>query len=170
MSSDPKNDLVIDPALDLKLERFVEVPVRLVWAAWTEPEHLKKWFCPKPWQTVHCEIDLWPGGKFRTVMRGPDGTEMDNTGCFLEVVPERRLVWTGLLEPGFRPHRKTSGLPFVFTARLLFEPQGSGTKYTAIAMHRDPDAAKRHDQMGFTAGWGKALEQMVEAIQQGSIR
>jgi hypothetical protein len=35
--------------------------------------------------TTECEIDLRPGGKFRTVMRGPDGTTMDNTGCYLEV-------------------------------------------------------------------------------------
>ena len=62
-----------DPRLDLLLERIVDVPPRLVWTAWTDPEHLKQWFTPASWQTVGCEIDLRPGGVFRTVMRSPAG-------------------------------------------------------------------------------------------------
>ena len=58
-----------DPRLDLILERIVDVPPELVWAAWTTPEHVKQWFTPAPWKTVECEIDLRPGGIFRTVMR-----------------------------------------------------------------------------------------------------
>ena len=61
-----------DPKLDLVLERIVDVPRELVWMAWTAPEHLKKWFTPVPWTTVDCEIDLRPGGIFRTVMRSPE--------------------------------------------------------------------------------------------------
>ena len=59
----------IDPKLDLILEREIDVPPELVWRAWTEPQHLMKWFTPAPWKTVECEIDLRPGGIFRTVMR-----------------------------------------------------------------------------------------------------
>ena len=55
-----------DPKLDLVLERVIDVPRRLVWEAWTRPEHLKEWFCPKPWGVSDCEIDLRPGGIFRT--------------------------------------------------------------------------------------------------------
>ena len=58
--------ITIDPKLDLVLERVVDVPVHLVWKAWTEPEHLKPWFCPKPWYVSECEIDLRPGGMLRT--------------------------------------------------------------------------------------------------------
>jgi uncharacterized protein YndB with AHSA1/START domain len=101
------------PELDLTLVRTVDVPPSFVWDAWTQPELLKRWFCPLPWQTVEAEIDLRPGGIFRTVMRGPDGTEFPNTGCFLEVVPARRLVWTGALGPDFRPQVFGPGVPFV---------------------------------------------------------
>ena len=59
----------VDPKLDLVLERYVDVPCERVWAAWTQPEHIKKWFTPAPWQTVECEIDLRPGGLFRTEER-----------------------------------------------------------------------------------------------------
>jgi len=74
-----------DPKLDLLLERVVDVPRELVWAAWTEPAHLKKWFTPDPWKTVDCEIDLRPGGLFRTVMRSPEGQDFPNVGCYLEL-------------------------------------------------------------------------------------
>jgi uncharacterized protein YndB with AHSA1/START domain len=62
-----------DPECDLLLERLVDVPAELVWEAWTDPEHIKAWFTPRPWQTVACEIDLRPGGRFATVMRDPEG-------------------------------------------------------------------------------------------------
>ena len=114
-----------DPQLDLVLERIVDVSPERVWAAWTKPEHVKKWFTPAPWQTVDREIDLRPGGIFRTVMRSPEGQEHANTGCYLELVENRRLVWTGALKPGYRP-QDTSQFPFVMTAILSFEPRRDG--------------------------------------------
>jgi uncharacterized protein YndB with AHSA1/START domain len=63
------------------LERVVDVPPALVWEAWTKPEHLRHWFTPKPWTVAHCEVDLRPGGTFRTVMRGLDGEEQGEAGC-----------------------------------------------------------------------------------------
>lgn len=152
----------IDPKLDLVLERVVDVSPRLIWRAWTEPQHLMPWFCPRPWSTVECRIDLRPGGEFYTRMRSPDGVDMDGgAGCYLEVVPERRLVWTSALGPGYRP---LAGQPeeLLFTAYILIEPQGERTKYTAIAMHPDEAGAKRHEEMGFHDGWGTALDQLVE--------
>jgi len=145
-----------DPKLDLVLERVIDVPPELVWAAWTRPEHLSRWFTPAPWSVADCEIDLRPGGLFRTVMRSPDGQDFPNVGCYLEIVPNRRLVWTDLLLPGYRPAEQ--GL---LTAIVTLEPQGDGTRYTAIAMHRDEAGRKQHEAMGFREGWGKALDQLV---------
>lgn len=149
----------IDPALDLVLEREVDVPPELVWAAWTTPEHLLKWFTPKPFETAEVEIDVRPGGIFRVVMRSPEGELMDQgSGCILEAVENRRLVWTGALGPGFRP----TGSDFPFTAIITMEPSGSGTRYRAVAMHGDPELKSRHEEMGFAEGWGAALDQLVE--------
>ena len=78
-----------DPKLDLVLERVIDVPRELVWTAWTTPKHLKHWFCPRPWTITECEIDLRPGGIFRSVMRSPEGQEFPNIGCYLEVVSQR---------------------------------------------------------------------------------
>ena len=148
-----------DPKLDLVLEREIDVPVELVWEAWTTPESIKEWFCPKPWSVSSCEIDLRPGGRFNTVMRSPEGDEFPNSGCYLEVVPNKRLVFTDTLLPGFRPSPK----PF-FTAALLLEPTATGTRYTAIAIHGNEETRKQHEEMGFHDGWGTVVDQLVAHI------
>ena len=148
-----------DPTLDLVLEREIDVPVELVWEAWTTPDSIKEWFCPKPWSVSSCEIDLRPGGKFNTVMRSPEGQEFPNSGCYLEVVPNQRLVFTDTLLPGFRPAPK----PF-FTAALLLEPTATGTRYTAIAIHGNEETRKQHEEMGFHEGWGTVVDQLVAHI------
>jgi uncharacterized protein YndB with AHSA1/START domain len=145
-----------DPKLDLVLERIVDVPRELVWAAWTKPEHIVHWFAPKPWTTTHCEIDLRPGGMLSFTMRSPEGKDFPNIGCVLEVVPQERLVWTDALLPGYRPSEK----PF-FTAVIALEIQGKGTRYTATAIHRDAAGRKQHEEMGFHQGWGQCLDQLV---------
>ena len=94
------NDEGYDDRFDLVLTRTIDVPRALVWEAWTNPKHVKRWFAPAPWTTVDCEIDLRPGGIFRTVMRSPEGEDCPNVGCFLELVEARKIVWTDALAPG----------------------------------------------------------------------
>jgi uncharacterized protein YndB with AHSA1/START domain len=151
-----------DPKLDLVLERVVDVPPSLVWDCWTMPRHLKKWFTPEPWKTIKAEVDLQPGGRFHFVMQSPEGENFPNTGCFLEVVKNERLTWTNALQPGYRPAVLGSGeMDFPFTAVVSMKRHGKGTKYTAMAIHRDEGARKVHEGMGFQDGWGKALDQLV---------
>lgn len=156
-----------DPKLDLVLERVVDVSVERVWRAWTDPDQLKQWFTPAPWTTVDCEMDLRPGGLFRSVMRSPEGKDYPNVGCYLEVIPNQRLSWTNALQPGFRPACQPEAVPghecaeLLFTAIILMEPHGGGTKYTAIALHPDESTRRRHERMGFHEGWGKCLDQLV---------
>jgi uncharacterized protein YndB with AHSA1/START domain len=141
------------------LEREIDVPVELVWQAWTTLDSIKHWFCPKPWSVTACKIDLRPGGVFSTVMRSPEGQEFPNVACYLEIVPQRRLIFTDTLLPGFRPSPK----PF-FTGALLLEPTANGTRYTAIAIHGDEATRKQHEDMGFHHGWGTVLDQLVAHI------
>ncbi|MCC9604299.1 SRPBCC family protein [Blastopirellula sp. JC732] len=148
-----------DPNLDLVLERVVDVPRELVWAAWTTPEHICQWFCPRPWSVTECEIDLRPGGVFSTTMRSPEGELFPNAGCYLEVIPGERLIWTDMLLPGFRPAEQG-----FMTGILTLESVDGGTKYTAMAFHRDEETRKQHEEMGFHAGWSTALDQLVELV------
>lgn len=154
----------LDPKLDLTFERIVDVPKELIWRAWTEPQHLMPWFCPLPWKTIECEIDLCPGGIFRTVMLSPQGQEFPNLGCYLEVVENERLIWTNALLPAFRPaplpKAEETGA-FFFTATIQLATHGTGTRYTAMVRHGDEASCQKHAAMGYQEGWGKALEQLV---------
>lgn len=148
--------IVQDSKLDLVLERIIDIPPSLAWAAWTTPAHVLEWFTPAPWKTVDCEIDLRPGGIFRTVMRSPEGVDHNNVGCFLEVIPNQKLVFTDALTPGFRP----SANPFM-TVAIFFEEHEIGTRYRAVVFHKNEEDRQKHVDMGFHQGWGAALDQLV---------
>lgn len=154
----------LDPSLDLRLERTADVPAAFVWRAWTEPALLERWFTPRPWQTIDCTVDLRPGGIFRTVMRGPEGQELDNAGCYLEVVEGRRIVWTNALQPGWRPNAapKAGDDAFVFTAIIEIEALGDARcRYVATVLHGRSADRDRHAEMGFDTGWSAAFDQLV---------
>ncbi|MDQ3232333.1 MAG: SRPBCC family protein [Pseudobdellovibrionaceae bacterium] len=156
-----------NPELDLMLERVVDVKPEIIWKAWTKVEHLKKWFVPAPWTIADCEVDLRPGGIFKTIMQSPEGEKFPNVGCYLEIIENKKLVWTDLLLPGFRPAAKLeSGADLGFTATVLMEPHGKGTKYQAIVMHKNAQDRQRHEEMGFQDGWGKCLDQLVALAPQ----
>ncbi|MDD5632783.1 MAG: SRPBCC family protein [Methylococcales bacterium] len=166
------NQYQLNHELDLRLECVVDVPRELLWQAWTTPELLKPWFCPLPWLTVDCEIDLRPGGIFRTTMQSPEGQNFPNLGCYLELIPNERLVWTNALQPGFRPAKQPEASPghecaeFLMTATISLEPHTNGTKYTALVQHADKEARVKHEKMGFYEGWGTCLDQLVAMIKK----
>lgn len=157
-----------DPTLDLQYHREVSLSAARIWEGWTNPTTLMKWFCPRPWKVVECEIDLRPGGIFRTVMQSPEGKNMpDNLGTFLTIEPQQRLVWTNALGPGFRPkpQPKDENLGFFFVVDLRLVPLANGgTSYTANVMHQDATSRQAHEDMGFQQGWGMALDQLVELM------
>jgi uncharacterized protein YndB with AHSA1/START domain len=49
------------PLLDLQFHREVSISPAQIWEGWTNPEALMKWFCPRPWKVIECDIDLRPG-------------------------------------------------------------------------------------------------------------
>jgi uncharacterized protein YndB with AHSA1/START domain len=152
--------------IDLVLERTIDAPIDLVWAAYTNPEHVKRWFAPRPFEITECELDLKPGGIFRIRMQGPDGFDTGHgvPGCFLEVVEGKKLVWTSSLGPGYRPNEAGEGCEsFPMTAVITFEDAGDGkTAYKAVSMHRNEADRKQHEQMGFHEGWGTVATQLEE--------
>lgn len=146
----------LDPETDLKLERIIDVPRKLVWECWTTPEHIKHFFVPEPHRVTACDIDLRVGGRFNTTFE-VNGSEMKNNGVFLEVTDGEKLVFTDSYTEGWKPSEN----PFM-TAILLLEEAGEGkTRYTAIARHRTPEARKQHEQMGFYEGWGIVVDQLT---------
>jgi uncharacterized protein YndB with AHSA1/START domain len=143
---------------DLQIERTFRAPRKAIWRCWTETELLKQWFCPKPWGVEHAEFDLKPGGKSIVIMKGPNGERHENPGCWLEVVPMERLVFTDAMTAGFVPTAK----PFMVGYVHLKDAPGGGTHYMAGARHWTEADCKQHEAMGFYAGWNKAADQLEE--------
>jgi uncharacterized protein YndB with AHSA1/START domain len=80
---------------EIVMTRVFDAPRRLVFEAWTNPEHLPHWMLgPEGWTMPVCEIDLRPGGAWHFVWRRADGTEMAMSGVYKEVTPPERLVST----------------------------------------------------------------------------
>ena len=151
-----------DPKLDLVFERFIDAPVRLVWEALTKPEHVKVWYMPKAWGRVaRTKMDLRPGGIFSIDIAVGDGQEVPNVGCFLEVVPMERLVWTSMLFPGYRP-ATFDDIPI--TADMRMKAEGSGTRYVFTALHRDEADLKANKESGWLEGTRIAIDQFVAHI------
>jgi uncharacterized protein YndB with AHSA1/START domain len=152
----------INPKRDIVLERFIDAPKRLVWEALTKPEHLKEWYMPKPWGAVSkCEMDVRPGGIFSIDIATANGQEVPNLGCFLEVLPMERLVWTSMLFPGYRP-AVFDDVPI--TAIITMETVGTGTRYVFMALHRDEADCEKDKESGWLEGTEIALDQLVAHV------
>ena len=152
----------LNPKLDFAIERMIDAPKHLVWAALTKPEHLKEWYMPKVWGRVtKCEMDLRPGGIFSIDIAVHDGPEVPNLGCFLEVVPQERLVWTSMLFPDYRP-AVFDDIPI--TAIITVETAGTGTRYVFTALHRDEADCEKNKESGFYQGTEIAVDQFVAHV------
>ncbi len=151
-----------NPKLDFAIERFIDAPTSLVWEALTKPEHLKEWYMPKTWGRVsRTEMDVRPGGIFRIDIATADGQAVPNLGCFLDVVPMERLVWTSMLFPDYRP-AVFDDIPI--TAIMTMESVGSGTRYVFTALHRDEADFEKNKASGWRQGTEIAADQLVAHV------
>jgi Uncharacterized conserved protein len=144
----------------LSIRRTLHAPPEKVWAAYTQPELLQQWFCPRPWTITDPVIELRPGGRFAFTMHGPNGEVVPNSGVFLYLEPGRKLVTTDALTPDWKP----AGQPFM-VATVEMEPTADGsTAYCATARHWNAETMKQHEAMGFHQGWGAAVDQLEELL------
>jgi uncharacterized protein YndB with AHSA1/START domain len=147
---------------ELAIDRFINAPSAKVWNAWSTPEHLAQWWIPAPIECKVVKLDLRPGGGFETRMReGPGEFQPHVEACFVEVIPEVRMIWTTVLSEGWRPIEPWLAL----TAIITFEAEGAGTRYTSRVLHRSATDAQKHDEMGFQDGWGTAISQLAKFVE-----
>ncbi len=151
----------VTPANSLKLERVIAAPRDKIWRCWTEPELLKQWYCPPPWQVVEADLDVRAGGRCRVVMQGPEGQRVPLPGLYLEVIPGARLVFTDAFESAWVPSSKA----FMVGEIRLEDTEAGHTHYQAFAHHWNAEDRATHEQMGFHQGWGIAADQL-EALAQ----
>jgi uncharacterized protein YndB with AHSA1/START domain len=99
-------------------ERVFDASRAAVYGAFADPLKLTQWWGPKGFTNTFQEFDLRPGGMWRFVMHGPDGSEYPLTKEFIEVVPDKRIVL-----------RQLGGM-HQFQMELTFADAGSGTRFT----------------------------------------
>lgn len=144
-------------AHELVLTRDIDQPADKLFRCWTTPELLPKWFCPPPWRVSRAVMDVRTGGDSLITMEGPNGEVVENPGVYLEVVENRKIVFTDAFTRAWVPSEK----PFM-VGIVTFEDLGEGrTRYTAIARHWNAEDKATHEQMGFHEGWGVAADQLT---------
>jgi uncharacterized protein YndB with AHSA1/START domain len=83
---------------EIVMTRVYDAPRKLVFDAWTNPEHLPRWFGRRGWTLPICEVDLRPGGAWRFALSGPNGRSMGMHGVYHEIAPPDRLVYSEALD------------------------------------------------------------------------
>jgi uncharacterized protein YndB with AHSA1/START domain len=154
------------PQLDLTVSRIIKAPRSTVWKAWTNSASFEQWWVPKPQICRVKDMDLRPGGSFRTEI-SDDGAQFSPhiTGCFLAVDTLVRTVFTDALIADWRPAESA----FV-TAVIAMADHPDGTEYTATALHRSAADRDEHERLGFHDGWGTVTRQLAELVEAGAAR
>jgi uncharacterized protein YndB with AHSA1/START domain len=107
---------------EVVLTRVIDAPRELVFDAFTDPKHVDHWWGPNGYKTTTIAMDVRPGGMWRSVMQGPDGTDYDDRKVYEEVVrPERLVYWHG---------SDVDDDPGCFHVTVTFEDVGGNTRLT----------------------------------------
>lgn len=133
---------------EIVITRVFDAPRPLVFEAWTTPEHVSRWYGAEP--LVVCEIDLRVGGRWRYVMRLPDGGEHGFSGEYREIVPPERLVYTEGYE-GLPP-----GHDYLVTT--TFAEQDGKTTLTSHLLYRSREDRDGHVASGMEGGMRETLD------------
>ncbi|MEH1893114.1 MAG: SRPBCC domain-containing protein [Nostoc sp.] len=148
---------------EIVITRVFRAPRELVFKAWTDPKHVVQWWGPKGFTTRVTELDLRPGGKWRYVMIGPDGTEYPAKGVFREIVPLERIVTSDEFDEGFEKVMNAE-LPRGMVTTAVFEDLGSNTKLTLRIMHESTEDRRKHEKMGVIEGWNSSFDCLDEFL------
>jgi uncharacterized protein YndB with AHSA1/START domain len=138
----------------LTLNRTFDVPVKLVWEAWTEPGHVSLWWGPKGMKIKIVDHDFRVGGKWKYTMPMPDGSEFISEGEYLEIVKFKKIATTANFKP------MTEGVEL----QVLFEEDGDKTNFTFSVIHPTEEYCKQQERMGFYNGWGSAFDRLATFV------
>lgn len=136
----------------LVLTRILDAPIERVYAAWTDTEMLRKWFCPGPTMSVpEAELDVREGGSYRILMQNADGETWSPSGTYEKVVPNRQLI--------FSWRWRDSEL----TTRVTVDLRALSDSRTELTLTHEgfPDDATRESHY---EGWDGCLTRLSETV------
>jgi uncharacterized protein YndB with AHSA1/START domain len=140
---------------EIVVTRAFNAPRRLIFDAWTNPEHIPHWMLGPPgWTMPICEVDLRPGGAWRFVWRRSDGTEMEIRGVYREITPPERLVtvesWGG-------------DWPETLNTLILSEENGK-TTITNTVLYPSQEARDAALKTGMKDGMSQSLDRLDQYL------
>ena len=154
----PANAGAAEPAGDreLTITRSFDAPARLLFLAWSRPEHLKKWFGPVGYPVTMCEMDFRKGGQWRAAMTGPSGQQQTPFGGeYLEIVPDRKIVFSNGFElPGAEKMVMT----------VTFEEKDGKTLLTLHTLFASIAQKATHVGAGMAEGIASGLDQLTDVV------
>lgn len=144
---------------EIVLTRVFDAPRHLVWDAFTKPALLKRWFGPRDWSLVVCEVDLKVGGGFRFVLRGPDGRDMGMRGTYREIVPCERSIHTESFDD----------FPGESTVTTILTEKGSTTTLTATVLYPSREVRDAVIQSGMEHGAAESYDKLAELLANDKV-
>ena len=154
------------------ISRVLDAPRDRVWAAWTEVEHVKRWWGPKGFTVTHCALDLKPGGKGHYCLRGPDGKEMWGRFVYREIRKPERLVWINSFsdkDGGLSVHPMNPSWPREMLTTVSFKELGGKTEVTVewIPVDGSSELERKTFDDGRNSmkmGWTGTLDQLTDYL------
>ncbi|HZS59894.1 MAG TPA: SRPBCC domain-containing protein [Gemmatimonadaceae bacterium] len=143
---------------EVVFSRVLDATRDVVWRMWTEPRHLHEWWGPAGFTTTTSEFNFVPGGVWRHVMHGPDGTDYPTRIIFREIDPPSRLVYDNTWD--------LPGAPLDFHVVLTLDAIGSAT---ALSLHMTFPSAEALqvavERYGVLTGGTQTLARLVQVAQ-----
>ena len=141
---------------EVVMTKVFAAPRELVWKAYTDPKLIPRWWGPRYLTTTIDKMDAKPGGAWRFVSRGPDGSEFGFHGVFREVVKPERLSWTFEFE-GSPGH--------VSVDTVTFEKLGGRTKVTVTSVFQSKADRDGMVASGMEGGATESMERLAELLE-----
>ncbi|MDQ3772011.1 MAG: SRPBCC family protein [Actinomycetota bacterium] len=158
MGKNGNNALTVTTPSDreIVMTRVFDAPRDLVFEAHSSCEHLSRWWGPRKYEVVGCDVDFRPGGAWRIVHRGPEGEEYAFRGEYREIVRPERIVWTFEFE----------GMPGkVSVETMTLEEQDGKTTFTSTTVF---DSIEDRDGMlesGMESGAAETMDRLDEYLE-----
>jgi uncharacterized protein YndB with AHSA1/START domain len=140
---------------EIVMTRVFDAPRPLVFDAFTKPELLKRWFGPRGWSLVVCEVDLKVGGTFRFVLRGPDGRDMGMRGVYREIVAPERSVHVESFDD----------YPGESQVTTVLVEQGGKTTLTATVLYPSREIRDMVAKSGMEHGAAESYDKLAELFE-----
>lgn len=138
----------------ITIQRLLDAPIDLVWEAWTQAEHIVKWWGPKGMDTKIVYHEFKVGGKWKYVMAMPNGRDFIAEGKYQEITAPNKLVTTANFLP------MTEGV----VMEVLLESNGNQTNFTFNVIHPTEEYKIQQEKMGVYNGWGSVFDQLAEFL------